>query len=423
MSGTATVIVFVPGTTASELYDGTTNVWPNVMNSDDGIAQKLEDAYDVLNVGNLAVGNVVSSYPLSSTEQVACYGSLLSYLTTASNFQSGTAFTTFTYNTAVQTNSTPVPVSDLLFYMVPYDWRQDNMASANWLSGAISYLDAAYKAQDQAYNLYLVGHSMGGLVCRGMLESGIVSSSTSWWSNLQSLTTLATPHLGAPLALSAILGTLADTMSLPWYAKLFVNWFLQEAVDSKGFPSTYELLPPDLAAPNQQLFVQGTGDDATKLYDIYDAGETVFQAVLALKGLKTGVLAETKTFFGNLNYTAKPPKPYYCFAGIDMATCADSGSDYAFTFNGIDAITAQTTQNSGDTVVPAESASFATNAANVAVTTFSGYNHGHMGGSDMADYPNAIVTMLALAGVKVVSTADAVAQAAAEPDIAEHAFV
>jgi pimeloyl-ACP methyl ester carboxylesterase len=47
------------------------------------------------------------------------------------------------------------------FHPFPYDWRQDNAASANKLADRIRQLDP-----NQEKELYFIAHSMGGLVCR-----------------------------------------------------------------------------------------------------------------------------------------------------------------------------------------------------------------------------------------------------------------
>lgn len=401
----STVIVFVPGTTASELNDLFGNVWPNLVNKDLNAARLAFIATEMDTVSSLAVGNVVSSYPTSSSTSVPCYASLIQYMTTAGNFANDQAFTTFTYNTSVKNKQTAVPVVDSLFYMVPYDWRQDNLTSAKWLYDAISYLDAAYTKKKQPYNLYLVGHSMGGLVSRAMLESGTASPSTSWWNNLQMLITLATPHLGAPLALCPIIDSLPADFSLGWLVKTFVHGFVNETI----FPSTYELLPPNLPSPNQQLFVQGTPPNQSTTYDIYDSSETAFQTALKNQGFESASLSKAEAFFGALSYTGVPAKPYHCFVGTGLQTVADSGSTYAFTFDGSNTITPVANPDSGDGVVPQPSATFVTNP-NVAVQTFSLYNHGQMGGSDMANHPDAIVAMLTLAGVTVTTPAEQAAE-------------
>ena len=51
------------------------------------------------------------------------------------------------------------------FYAFPYDWRNDNALSAAELAMRIGSLDPAGEK-----HLYLIAHSMGGLVCRVMIN-------------------------------------------------------------------------------------------------------------------------------------------------------------------------------------------------------------------------------------------------------------
>jgi hypothetical protein len=86
MSGTSTVIAFVPGTTASELNDQIGNVWPNLLNSDLNKVRRDAIALEMKNTTSLKVWNVVSAYPTSNTDSKPCYASLIQYITTATNF-------------------------------------------------------------------------------------------------------------------------------------------------------------------------------------------------------------------------------------------------------------------------------------------------------------------------------------------------
>jgi hypothetical protein len=215
------------------------------------------------------------------------------------------------------------------------------------------------------------------------------------------LVTLATPHLGAPLALCPMLGIDLPDSNLP--AKLM--HFVQGFVNEKIFPSTYELLPPNLPSPNQQLFVQGTPPGNATLYDIYDKSETTFRAALTKQGFNISSLASATAFFGTLSYDGtKVPKPYHCLVGTGLDTVADaSAGNYAYTFDSAKGvITPVVAPETGDGVVPAYSARFTTNPK-VTVSSFPQYNHGQVGGSDMTNHPDAIIAMLTLAGVSVTT--------------------
>ena len=82
----------------------------------------------------------------------------------------------------------------------PYDWRQDNFTTAKALAARLDQLHPV-----GATGIRLIGHSMGGLVARLVLESGTYDA-RPWFKSINLFLALATPHLGAPLALARIFG-------------------------------------------------------------------------------------------------------------------------------------------------------------------------------------------------------------------------
>jgi hypothetical protein len=80
----------------------------------------------------------------------------------------------------------------------PYDWRRDLFDTAGALAGA---LDAVHTAG--ASRISVIGHSMGGLICRLVLESDTWKS-RPWFGSIDQFIAVATPHLGAPLALGRV---------------------------------------------------------------------------------------------------------------------------------------------------------------------------------------------------------------------------
>jgi hypothetical protein len=385
-----TVIAFVPGTTASEINDASGNVWPTLLNSDLLKSEPLRYAAMLTAFetnARLPVGNIVSAYPLPGGDSMPCYQSLLTYLATASSFSDNTPFTFFTYNTA--NASLPVPSSNRLFYMVPYDWRRNNdnqsllgfPNSGLWLSTALNKLHTTYSQIDPNYNLYIMAHSMGGLVSRFVLEAQ-AASKNPWLNNARGLITLSTPHEGAPLALAAILGQQINAKE-PAAAVSFIK----ATVNNSMFPSTYELLPP----PGQS-FIQ----DGNLAYGPANAPEPL-QSALSSGGFSYGNWATATAYFNQLTPQASTmPIPYSCYYGSTVDTV--TGFTYA---NG--AFTPVTTA-SGDAVVPQASSSFAVAlASNITRTPFAGYTHGQMGGSDMATAPAAIVSALTQAGIPALA--------------------
>ncbi len=112
------------------------------------------------------------------------------------------------------------------FFKFPYDWR----ASNRWAGEA---LDAFARARLHEWQrgqggpearLWLVCHSMGGLVARYFLEHLGGSEIT------RRLITIATPHRGAPKALNALVNGMGFG-------------YLDFSTVIRSFASTYELLP------------------------------------------------------------------------------------------------------------------------------------------------------------------------------------
>ena len=90
----------------------------------------------------------------------------------------------------------------------PYDWRKDNAIAARGLAGVV---DSVTSDLGPDCEINLVAHSMGGLVARSYLESGLFNAKPGH-ARVKRLITLATPHRGAPLALSAAVGCVFRTI-------------------------------------------------------------------------------------------------------------------------------------------------------------------------------------------------------------------
>lgn len=111
----------------------------------------------------------------------------------------------------------------------PYDWRRDLFEIAGTLAAV---LDDAHARG--ASRISLVAHSMGGLICRLLLESPTWRQ-RPWYKAVDQLIAIATPHLGAPLALGRVLG-IDSTLGISgedfaWLA------------NQDQYPSAYQLLP------------------------------------------------------------------------------------------------------------------------------------------------------------------------------------
>jgi phospholipase A1 len=81
-----------------------------------------------------------------------------------------------------------------------YDWRVDISDTAKEIVARIDALPAADKEE-----IIFVGHSMGCLVVRLILESGLYEENP-WFGSVKGFVALAGPHLGAPTALVRVMG-------------------------------------------------------------------------------------------------------------------------------------------------------------------------------------------------------------------------
>lgn len=258
---TYNIIIVLPGTTGSTLVGGQLGyqplepVWPDqvmlkainpVMGGNpSGAASLLE--------GQLYPGIVSGWFDPSKG-----YGSLAASLVGALS-QSGPAtlvaaqapFSAIAQNMINQWGL-PNTLESSLVIGLAYDWRMDNFTSAALLQNLLFNINNLYGSA--VGNITLIGHSMGGIVCRTYLEllAKLNNEADPLFNNIKTLITLGTPHLGAPLAWDAIV----DNLNISTYisgltlstkqlgeVETMVEDFLSY-VSTPPFDSTYELLPP-----------------------------------------------------------------------------------------------------------------------------------------------------------------------------------
>ncbi len=177
-----------------------------------------------------------------------------------------------------------------------YDWRRDNFDTARLLAAEI-----ARQHEAGAENIFLLAHSMGGLISRLLLESGDYDNAP-WFPKIRFLATFGTPHMGAPLALGRIFGLdSASGISKRDFKKLAQN---------EEYPSGYQLIP----APGEEAIWNIEGNTITAM-DPYDP------AVAVQLGLKPALVARAKALHDVLGAGRQPDHvPYFYFGGSGHQT-------------------------------------------------------------------------------------------------------
>lgn len=290
-----TIVILLPGTTGSTLvqqgqsYDDTNPIWPTQVE-----AKVKSDEPAAL---SMLEGTLYAGVPVDWNDPTKGYGNFINY------FKNSPAPQSFQYVNAQTPQVTPPPTGHTqynwglpeslgqnLLIGFAYDWRQDNTSSAQNLQNLLYNVNALY---GDTYQLYLVGHSMGGLVSRTYLETGMANGDPGF-AQIQGLITLGTPHLGAPLALEAIRGTLPVWFQ-PFISQPFET-LVHNFVDQSFSDSTYELLPPPTPPSPDSSKTNFIQVDLSKSYSLFDDSSLPekLQTQLATKGLNQTDLGDAR---------------------------------------------------------------------------------------------------------------------------------
>lgn len=131
----------------------------------------------------------------------------------------------------------PVKRDRRRYYILDYDWRQDNLESVRRLDALIEQIRLDYGEPDLEVDI--VAHSMGGLIARYYLRYGTVDELTDnefpisfhGADRVRRAILLGTPNLGSMNAVDAFING----------KKIGLSGFPPEVVAT--FPSAYQLLP------------------------------------------------------------------------------------------------------------------------------------------------------------------------------------
>ena len=207
------ILVFLPGTLGSELWSGDDRVWPGTPwdairgFSDERFQRLLQPDLEPRDIIRSAAGGIISIYDswIDAFEGISRDGAPL--------FQEHPG-----------DGRTPT------LRVFPYDWRVDLRVTADRLA---AFLDGIAARTPDA-DLKLVCHSMGGLVARYYLESGLFTGRAAH-AKVSLLVTLGTPHNGAPVAFAAAIGQHHVTFLSQEQTKTVAN--------DPRYTSLYQLFP------------------------------------------------------------------------------------------------------------------------------------------------------------------------------------
>ncbi|RBP49142.1 lipase/acyltransferase domain-containing protein [Arenicella xantha] len=258
-------LVFVPGIMGSELRNTQTGerVWPPT------IGQILRKN---LSTEAISDENLQAIAPISSIARFyPVYRSLLSDIDRCG------------YDTTGSQGKWFIPFA--------YDWRLANEVTAAALSDTLN--------QSPSFDeIVLLGHSMGGLVLRYLLESGEFNQQ-AWFGKVTQLITLGTPHHGAAAALKQVTGLSDNTAMTKDSVKQFV--------DDPRYPSAYQLVSPNGTALTQTA---GLRNKLPRSVDPFSAD------IVHKYNLSKSNMQAARWFWSKLDVARRPSTvDYYSFVG------------------------------------------------------------------------------------------------------------
>lgn len=262
-------VVFLPGIMGSELRHSETNkrVWPPSLSALVTKSVKAEALLDE---------NLVATKPIESiTPFYSVYRSILRDIQACGYSLNG---------------------SERRFIPFAYDWRKSNQASALVLA---EYLDH----QESYDEIVLIGHSMGGLILRYLLESGEFDQ-RPWFNAITQLITLGTPHNGAPSALNQIAG-LASSVGISAEN-------VKRLVSDQRYPSAYQLVAPNGSAMTL------SAANSSRLPHVVNPFDS---KIVARYQLQKSNIDSALRFWSKLNLAKRPKRvAYFSFVGSAHTT-------------------------------------------------------------------------------------------------------
>jgi pimeloyl-ACP methyl ester carboxylesterase len=231
-------LIVIPGVLGSQLVNYETNevVWPSAFrSSDDGlslpVSPRLTDNRD-----NLVARKIVDTARLAKiAPEVYVYHELLVALREYGGYREG------------DWNNPGTEGDRDTFYVLPYDWRRDNVETARDLIERVEALKRKLNRPDLRFNI--VAHSMGGLVARYAAMYGDAdlppdgtTPAPSWpgSAHISKIIMFGTPNEGSADAFATLLEGYSVTEGLRRRIPL-LNKLSNEDIFTA--PSVFQLLP------------------------------------------------------------------------------------------------------------------------------------------------------------------------------------
>jgi pimeloyl-ACP methyl ester carboxylesterase len=236
-------LIVIPGVLGSQLINYETGevVWPSAFRSaDDGLSLPISPDL-AANKDNLVARKIVDTMRLSRlVPEVYIYHDLLEALKNYGGYREGDW-------------NNPGPDGDRdTFYVLPYDWRRDNVETARDFVRRLESLKLKLKRPDLRFNV--VAHSMGGLVARYAAGYGDAdlppegSPPVPTWAgaaHINKIIMFGTPNEGSADAFSTLLDGYSLTEGLRRRIRLLNKLSRDDAFST---PSLFQLLPHGGAA-------------------------------------------------------------------------------------------------------------------------------------------------------------------------------
>lgn len=230
-------VIVIPGTTGSDLYNKKTGkqVWFSTRrNKDDDIRLPITPNL-AANVDNLEARDILRAVKVARLlPEVEIYDRLIDGLTNRAGYRE------------VKWNEAKAGDHVDTFFVFPYDWRRDNVESAQLLIKKIEELKKKLGRPRMKFNV--VAHSMGGLISRyaamygdSDIPYGPLKPNWSGASHFNKVFLLGTPNEGSVSSLRALIegySYIGGGINLPFVRDI-------SNVDVFTIPSAYQLLPHD----------------------------------------------------------------------------------------------------------------------------------------------------------------------------------